>query len=372
MQILKADLARVQAKYAVAANYSLARRDPTYKLSKRVNAQALTYDGDSLWTGPISVGTPPQTYQVFFDTSSSDLSLADARCADPSCEVKARYNWNESSTANATAFNAESNWSFGNAGAGSVLLYLTPRPGFGLDRLLKVVNQDIVAQKVIGSWVSTRNADGVGLAFPDASAARSRSFPLNLFMQKGAKTFSMRLSRAPGKSKIFFEGLDRTQVRSAPAFFPVTKDPDQEFRTYWQIASSTACVNGTQAYGGRVRFILDSSTAAIHAPSDAASEFWSAVAGAQAEESGYWSYPCDQPPVVALSFGGTNQRFAINPADFNLGPLSSDPTRCLGAVVGQDLNLWDSWLVGDCFFKNWFLTFDMSRSRIGISTPANV
>ncbi|GAA6019903.1 hypothetical protein JCM11491_004859 [Sporobolomyces phaffii] len=355
------------AKYAAAANYSLSRQEPTFDFRKRTTSQALSFDGDALWTAPVSVGTPPQIFEMYFDTASSDFSLPTASCIDASCDGKARYNWSASATANATSFDVASVWTDGTSGTG-LLIRDTVTIGSS-----KVVNQDIVAQQSTGWFVSNRNADGVGLAFPDTSAARSRSFPFTLSNQKSAKTFSMRLSRVPGKSRIFFEGLDRSLAASVPTFFPVARDPDEEFKTYWQIGQSTAFVDGNQAYSGRANFILDSGTSVIVAPPDAASEFWSAINGSRVETSGYYSYPCEQFRLVEFNFGGSDKMFAISLEDFNLGHLESDSTRCLGALVGQNLNLWDSWVVGDVFFKSWLLTFascpSPRPSRIGITTP---
>ncbi|GAA5948976.1 hypothetical protein JCM3765_003974 [Sporobolomyces pararoseus] len=363
-QVLDDEVLRIKNKYAAAGNYTLVRRDPS--LSKRANVQSLSYNGDALWTGPISVGTPAQSFKVYYDTASSDLALAAASCIDASCNGKARYDYKKSTTAKATTFNVESNWVDGSVGHG-LLVRDTVTIGSN-----KVTAQDVVAQQSIGSFVSTRNADGLGLAYPDASAARSASFPFTLMRQKTtAKTFSMRLSSVPGNSRVFFDGLDRTLTASAPTFFPVARDPDESFKTYWQIGQSTAFVGGARAYSGQVNFILDSGSSVIIAPPDAAAEFWAAVPNSKAEANGYYSYPCAQAMNVELKFGGSDTRFGIKSTDFNLGATQGDSSRCLGALVGQDLNLWDSWVIGTPFFTNWLLTFDISGARIGIITPSN-
>lgn len=36
-------------------------------------------------------------------------------------------------------------------------------------------------------------------------------------------------------------------------------------------------------------------------------------------------------------------------AEFNLGYIAEDPTRCVGAVVGLDLGVGTSWILGDAF-----------------------
>ncbi|GAA5847567.1 hypothetical protein JCM5353_006020 [Sporobolomyces roseus] len=323
----------------------------SYALEKRANTRYLDYDGKSLWTSTVSVGTPPQTFNVYYDTASADLSLPGAFCTDSSCASKeARYNVSDSSTANKTTFRVTSAWSEGTAGNG-LLVRDTVTIGSST-----VVNQDVVAQEVIGSSVANRASDGVGLGFRDLSAARSYSFPFTLFQQGGSRSFSMLLSRIPGKSRLTF-GIDRNIIGSTPVWFPVGRDLDSSWRTFWQIAQSTAFVNGTQAWSGRDNFILDSGSSLIIAPPDAAAEFWSSFPGSRAEGSGYYSYLCDNPPVVELSFGNGDQRFAINEQDFNIGTVTNDTTRCLGALVGQDLDLHSSWVIGEVFFKSWLLIF---------------
>lgn len=61
---------------------------------------------DMAYTGPISIGTPPQLFKVVYDTGSSDLWVPAANCTDPACGGKMSYNSSLSSTfrANGKAF----------------------------------------------------------------------------------------------------------------------------------------------------------------------------------------------------------------------------------------------------------------------------
>lgn len=61
---------------------------------------------NSQYYGEISLGTPPQKFEVIFDTGSSNLWVASSSC-DSSCGRHAKYNSAKSSTyvANGTAFN---------------------------------------------------------------------------------------------------------------------------------------------------------------------------------------------------------------------------------------------------------------------------
>lgn len=52
-----------------------------------------------LWQGTITVGTPPQSFTVQFDTGSSDLFLPGAACTTQYCTGHAKYLTASSSTA---------------------------------------------------------------------------------------------------------------------------------------------------------------------------------------------------------------------------------------------------------------------------------
>lgn len=73
---------------------------PTANLTRRATGSAgnaLVDDDGELWQGTISVGTPPVTYTVDFDTGSSDLFLPGPSCTT-NCKGHKKYQPSSSST----------------------------------------------------------------------------------------------------------------------------------------------------------------------------------------------------------------------------------------------------------------------------------
>lgn len=73
--------------------------EPPTNLTRRTKGhEALTDEQDGgLWQGALTIGTPPQSFTVQFDTGSSDLFVPGPSCS--SCRGHAHYNPSSSSTA---------------------------------------------------------------------------------------------------------------------------------------------------------------------------------------------------------------------------------------------------------------------------------
>ena len=123
------------------------RKGTTYKLKDDGSIVINDYE-NSQYYGEISLGTPPQSFEVIFDTGSADLWVAGSGC-DSSCGRHAEYDSSKSSTyiANGTSFDIM-------YGSGPVSGYQS------IDTLdmggLQVQNQE---------FAEVTNAEGLGAAY---------------------------------------------------------------------------------------------------------------------------------------------------------------------------------------------------------------
>lgn len=59
----------------------------------------------AVWYGTVQIGAPPQTFRLFFDTSSSDLLVPSYKCNSLTCRGKKRLDYRPSADATAKSTN---------------------------------------------------------------------------------------------------------------------------------------------------------------------------------------------------------------------------------------------------------------------------
>lgn len=320
----------------------------------------------SAWSGLVKIGSPAQPFQMYFDTGSTDMTVADSTCSAANCGDRARFALADSSSAVDTGLTRTSSFADGTTSSGYVYED-TVRSGN-----VQVTGQTFLSATSLSSTVAGLESDGImGLGYTPLSSTGTTSFPFTLYAQGLADSIQLRLSNTVGLSKIIFgKGVWSTNYKGSISWYAVTASAGEKAKSYWQVAKSSANVNGVRVTSGTgVPFIVDSGTTYIVAPPSGAKKFWAKVSGSKVYDANHWSFPCASPPTVALSFGLTSKKLAIRAGNFNLGYVPGDKTRCIGAVVAQDLGLGSSWVIGASFLKSWYSVFDLANDRIGFATP---
>jgi cathepsin D len=209
---------------------------------------ALTDDDGYLWYGPITVGTPEVTYNVMFDTGSSDLILPSSSC-DGTCNGHTLYNPSASSTSSdlGTTFNVK--YSGGDSASGELYNDTVTVTG------LTATQQTLGAATHYSSGLTSPGfpADGImGMGFDALSLLGAPPVFQTLVAQGQADlpVFAMKL--ASSGSELTLGGLNENIFTGDVTYVPV-----DALLGFWQPTFDALKVGGTQVIGS-TSCIIDS------------------------------------------------------------------------------------------------------------------
>ncbi|CDO98683.1 unnamed protein product [Coffea canephora] len=218
---------------------------------------------DMQYYGEISLGTPPQHFDVVFDTGSANLWVPSSKCFfSVACYVHSKYRSRQSSTYTEIGKSCKIPY-----GSGSIYGFFSrDNAGLGGITIKEQVFTEATWEGLFTFLVA--QFDGIlGLGFEDIAIGRVTPIWYNMMLQGVVtqKLFSFSLNTDP-KSKtggeIIFGGIDWTHFRGHHTYVPITQ------RGYWQIEvgdvligsdSTGLCRDGCAA-------IVDSGTSFLAGP----------------------------------------------------------------------------------------------------------
>ncbi|XP_076015422.1 pepsin A-like [Genypterus blacodes] len=315
--------------------------------------QSMTNDADLSYYGVISIGNPPQSFSVIFDTGSSNLWVPSVYCNSQACQNHRKYNPQQSSTFK---------WGQGplsiQYGTGSMtgqLAYDTVNVGG-----ISVPNQEFGMSRTEAPFLAHMQADGIlGLAFQSIASANVLPVFDNMIQQNlvSQSLFSVYLSsNSQQGSEVLFGEIDASHYTGAITWIPLTS------ATYWQIKMDSVTINGqTVACAGGCQAIIDTGTSLIVGPTNDINNMNSWV-GASANQYGQTTVNCQNiqnMPEVTFTLNG--HAFTV-PASAYVSQYYGSCHTGFGQGGSSQL-----WILGDVFIREYYAIFNTQDQHIGLA-----
>ncbi|ENN83175.1 hypothetical protein YQE_00465, partial [Dendroctonus ponderosae] len=280
--------------------------------------EPLTNYLDAQYYGEISLGTPPQTFDVIFDTGSSNFWVPSAKCSilNIGSAIVTSQTFAEATNEPGIAFIA---------GKFDGILGLA-YPSISVDGVLPVfynmINQKLVEQPVFSFYLN-RDADGnVG-------------------------------------GEILFGGSDSDYYEGEFTYLNVDR------QAYWQVKMDSVKVNSSTFCEGTS--LLTSPSAEIKALNK--------IIGAVELLAGEYFIDCNKIPTLPpINFVLGGKSFTLEGSDYILEvDTGLGINECISGFMGLDVEApaGPLWILGDVFIGKYYTEFDVGNNRVGFAQSKN-
>lgn len=314
--------------------------------------------------GAVQLGSPPQEFQVIFDTGSSNLWVPKVGCTHCGYSIfgkKHKYNHDSSGSYKEDGANFEIMY-----GSGSVSGFFSVDE-VGLADDIKITGQrfaEVQDAGGLGVAYALGKFDGIlGLGFTSISIDGTPTVFENAINQKvvDEPIFSFYLGdNKPGE--LTFGGYDDTKFEGDLTYVKLNA------ATYWQIEldhiKAGSYDSETKDKDTPITAIVDSGTSLMVGPKSEVSKLASAV-GAKANIMGEYTIDCDKLdslPDVVFTIDGND--YVVPAKD---AVIQAQGT-CLFAFMGMDFPAGGpNWILGDVFMRQYYTVFNYEEQTVGFA-----
>mmetsp|Transcript_24136 Transcript_24136/g.58342 ORF Transcript_24136/g.58342 Transcript_24136/m.58342 type:complete len:365 (+) Transcript_24136:53-1147(+) len=311
---------------------------------------------DAQYYGEIQIGTPPQKFQVVFDTGSSNLWVPNKK-EGGWFNTHNRYDSSKSSSykANGTKFAIQ-------YGSGSLSGFLSEDSVTVGDL---TIESQVFAEATNEPGISFKVAkfDGIcGMAWKSISVDGVTPVWYGLLDQSDEKVFAFYLgSQAKGtKSEMLIGGTDSAHYTGDFTYTPLTS------KTYWQFKVDSLEVGSVSEKN--INAIADTGTSLMAGPTPVMTAINKAIGATKVPFTQEYTIDCskiDSLPTVTFQIEG--KPFPLAPADY----VINESGQCLSGFMGLDaLTSRELYILGDVFLRKYYTVFDADQARVGFATAA--
>jgi len=340
-----------------------------YTARLKVGSQNFTDYVDNFYLGNITLGTPPQNFQVVLDTGSSNLWVIDDSCVD-SCDGienplfgplwnKEKYQRSKSTTSTPDGRDFEIYYGSGSCYGNLVVDKLT-LGGLTVDK------QIFGAATGIAEVFQYFPIDGIlGLGWP-ALAEDDVPPPIqNLKDQLDNYLFTVWLDRhvkptdGSNGGLITYGALDGKNCATDIVYTPVTSE------TYWQFNLDSFTV-GKYTNAKTASAISDTGTSFIYGPDSDVSQIISQSGADYDFNTGLYTVDCKSAKNLPdLVFTVNGKKLTIPAVEHVVDLELGDGTCALGVDYGFGFDF--DWLLGDSVIRTYCTIYDVGGEQIGFA-----
>jgi len=305
--------------------------------------------------GSANIGTPAQTFNVIYDTGSSNLWVPGTKCGFLACLGKTIYHSERSSSyvANGTEFRIE----YGSGPVAGVTSQDTAyMAGFPIPRQLFAEIDDVSG---LGVAYKAGKFDGIlGLAW-DSISVNGMKTPFHGLVDLGVldqDLFAFYLGDNMD-GELTIGGMDQKHYNGIVLYTKLNSE------TYWRIPMDGMTVNG-DSVTSQDSAVIDSGTSLIAGPKTEVKALARKV-GATTFANGEYKIDCDNSgdfPDIVYRFSGVD--YTLTKADYT---IDGGGGVCLFGFVGLDLPGNVGWIVGDVFMRKYYTVFDWGNESVGFA-----
>ncbi|KAI0770143.1 acid protease [Fomes fomentarius] len=327
----------------------------TFPRSKR-DGLPLDDSQDLMWTGTVTIGSPPQNFTVDFDTGSADLWVPSSSCR--SCGGHNKYSPSKSSKSKKQKGSFSISYGDGSSASGTPY---SDAVGVGA---VSVDGQFFAAVTSESAEFQQEPFDGLmGMGLPALSTLGQNPFFSTAVEQGAVKDGSFAMKLSSTGSELFVGGTNSDLYTGEIEFQEVISETG-----FWVIDGASTTVNGKPVLSKQAT-IIDSGTTLVVVPQSVADTIYNSIGGEMVEQ-GFYSFQCDSPPTIGFNWGG--KTWEISTDNINLGLAEEGSGNCVGAIVAQDLGFGDDvLLLGDAFMKNVYTVFSVDKNSVGFAELAD-